>query len=97
MRLPDHHATKSCATHDTTLQIVPCRDPKGRELKAAPDDEKCLEAWKQIMRLAEDHCLILQAYGGVATLALPEEQRKAGVRKNVLRAHLRTETEKFGD
>jgi hypothetical protein len=60
-------------------------------MKVAPDDDKCLDAWKQIMRLATEHCLILQAYGGVATLALPEEQRKAGVRSNVLRAHCRKE------
>jgi hypothetical protein len=62
-------------------------------MKTAPDDKTCLEAWNQIMQIAKDHCLILQAYGGVATLAIPEEQRKAGVRQNVLRAHCRTETD----
>ncbi len=44
------------------------------------------------MRIAEEHVLIVQAYGGVATLAMPEEQRKANVREQTLRAHCRTET-----
>ncbi|HLT01439.1 MAG TPA: hypothetical protein VK001_04640 [Geminicoccaceae bacterium] len=45
------------------------------------------------MRIARDHCLIIGAYGGVATIATPEAQRSHGVRAQVLRAHGRTEAE----
>lgn len=54
----------------------------------APSDTKAEKAWDQIMAIAEKHALIVQAYGGVATLAVPIEQRKAGVRERVLRAGL---------
>lgn len=59
----------------------------------APTDEACAEAWSRIMRIAEDHALIVAAYGGTATLAMPEEQRRAGVREQTLRAHTMRETE----
>jgi hypothetical protein len=52
----------------------------------APSDDEAAKAWDDIMRLAAAHALIVQAYGGVATLALPAEQRKAGIRERVLRA-----------
>jgi hypothetical protein len=52
----------------------------------APSDQACDTAWKEIMRIAEAHCLIVQAYGGVATLAIPEEQRKANIRQKCLDA-----------
>lgn len=62
---------------------------KGKAL--APSDRECDQAWKTIMGIATDHCLIVQAYGGTATLALPEEQRKAAIREKVLMAHNRRE------
>jgi len=55
------------------------------------NDEACGKAWDQIMKIAREHCLIVQAYGGVATLAVPEEQRKAGIRERCLRAERMTE------
>ena len=54
----------------------------------APDDATAAAAWEAIMQIAERHALIVSAYGGVATLATPEEQRKAGLRDRVLRAGL---------
>lgn len=57
---------------------------KGR----APSDQQAEKAWDQIMELARANALIVDAYGGVATLAVPSEQRKAGIRERVLRAHL---------
>lgn len=55
----------------------------------APDDEAAGRAWDQIMRLAQDHALIVQAYGGVATLAIPREQRAVeGLRERVLKTDL---------
>lgn len=54
--------------------------------KIAPSDEAAALAWDRIMRIAEEHALIVQAGGGVATLAVPEEQRKAALRERCLRA-----------
>ena len=54
----------------------------------APSDEAAGEAWTEIMTIASKHALIVDAYGGVALLAMPDEQRKGGVREQVLRAHL---------
>lgn len=54
----------------------------------APNDAAASRAWEQIMKIAQKHALIVQAYGGVATLAVPEEQRKAGIRNRVLRMDL---------
>lgn len=65
---------------------------KEEDRKPAPSDAECSKAWERIMKEATDHCLIVQAYGGTATLAMPEEQRRAGIRERVLRAHDRTET-----
>lgn len=59
----------------------------------APSDEACDLAWDQIASIAQSHCLIVQAYGGVMTLALPKEQRKAGLRVNVLQMHEMSECE----
>ena len=56
--------------------------------RVAPDDRACDDAWARIMEIATTHCLIVQAYSGVATLALPAEQRKAGIRRQVLDTHL---------
>lgn len=58
----------------------------------APTDDACARAWDQIAEIARTHCLIVQAFGGTMTLAMPDEQRKAGVRPRVLKAHLRCET-----
>lgn len=60
-------------------------------LKAAPSDAACDVAWAKIMRLAVDHGLVVQAYGGVATLATPGAQREQGVRAQVLRASMMRE------
>lgn len=54
----------------------------------APSDEEAAKVWKQIMDLAAPCALIVQAYGGVATLAMPDEQRKAGIRNQTLRMEL---------
>jgi len=51
----------------------------------AAGDDTAEEAWDAIMGIARDNGLIVQAYGGVATLAIPREQRSAGVRERVLR------------
>ncbi|KKL71259.1 hypothetical protein LCGC14_2096750 [marine sediment metagenome] len=59
--------------------------------RVAPDDKDVDKAWDQIMQVARKHCLVIQAYGGVATLAVPVEQRKSGIREKVLRTHRATE------
>ncbi len=35
--------------------------------------------WDEVMKLAEGYGFIVQAYGGIATLATHEEQKKAGI------------------
>lgn len=50
-----------------------------------PSDGASAQAWDRIATLARDHALIVQAYGGVMTLATPEEQRNAGLRAQCLR------------
>ena len=55
---------------------------------APPSDAQTEATWNQIMQLARAHALIVSAYGGVATLAVPAEQRKAGIRNKTLRAEL---------
>jgi hypothetical protein len=40
------------------------------------------------MTVAARHALIVGAYGGVATIAMPDEQRRVGLRDRVLRAGL---------
>lgn len=57
-----------------------------RPLRPTPTDEASADAWTRIMAIAEEHALIVDAYGGVARLAVPEEQRKAGLRNRCLRA-----------
>ena len=52
--------------------------------RQVPADAEAHKAWDQIMVIAGSHALIVQACGGVATLATPEEQRKAGLRERVL-------------
>lgn len=61
--------------------------------KPAPSDTACSRAWDEIAAIARKHALIVQAYGGTMTLAMPEEQRKAGLREQVLQAHAMSETE----
>lgn len=61
--------------------------------KTAPPDADAIEVYTQVLRRAETAGLVVQAYGGVATLAIPSEQRKAGVRATVLQAHELNETE----
>jgi hypothetical protein len=55
----------------------------------APADAAAEMAWDTIMDLAEKNGLIVSAYGGTATLAIPRNQREvAGLREKVLRAGL---------
>lgn len=68
---------------------MPARE---KERRKAPDDAACAEAWKRIMRIASEHCLIVQSYGGVAVLAMPEEQRKNGLRQAALDAQVAEES-----
>jgi hypothetical protein len=55
---------------------------------SAPADADAEKAWDQIMAIARNNALIVNAYGGVATLALPDEQRKASCRDQCLRMGL---------
>lgn len=55
----------------------------------APSDEEAERAWDEIMEIASKNALIVQSYGGIATLAIPRAQREAGVREKVLRMELR--------
>jgi len=56
--------------------------------RKTPTDAAAEKAWVEIMKLAEENALIVQAYGGVATLAMPDEQRKGGIRERTLRMGL---------
>jgi hypothetical protein len=67
-------------------------DPAKPKFSPALGDALCDVAWDEIMRLAVAHCLVIDASGGIATLAIPREQRSHGVRERVLRAHMRSET-----
>lgn len=62
--------------------------PYEHKMGKAPNDEAAESAWDSIMDIAEKHALIVSAYGGVATLAIPSEQRNAGIREKVLRMGL---------
>jgi len=54
-----------------------------------PSDEQCAQAWDEIMRIAREHAMIAQAYGGVAVLMVPSEQREEeGLRERVLKTHM---------
>lgn len=64
--------------------------------RACPSDSDCYNAWNQIASIARDHCLVIQAYGGVMILAMPEDQREEGIRDKVLRMHCAVETETEG-
>lgn len=66
--------------------IAPVRPP-------APTDAACAEAWTWIAQIASELCLIVAAYGGTMSLAMPEDQRAAGIRERVLLAHVRGEVE----
>jgi len=62
-------------------------------MRPAPTDEDAGKAWDAIMRIAEPAGLIVQAYGGVATLAMPQDQRESGLRQRVLNAACLSECE----
>lgn len=63
-------------------------------LAPAPSDADAERAYGEIMRTAQAHGLIVQAAGGVATIAIPAEQRKAGIREHVLKmVRMRERTE----
>lgn len=76
--------------HDDGRLIHPL-PVRSETLPAAPSDVDAAKAWTQIMAIAERHCLIVQAYGGVATLAMPDEQRASGIRERVLLAHRKSD------
>ncbi len=61
----------------------------------APNDAQADDAWKKIMVLAERYALVVQAYGGSATLATPAAQRDAGIRNKCLRMVRFREEEKL--
>lgn len=61
-------------------------------MNPAPPDAVCDAAWDEIMAIAKRHALIVQAYGGVATLATPAAQRESGLRAKVLAMHRYDET-----
>lgn len=57
------------------------------ELHGRVVTDKAADAvYADVMRRAAEAGLVVQAYGGVATLAVPMEQRKAGIREEVLLA-----------
>ncbi|HET7321675.1 MAG TPA: hypothetical protein VFI96_04200 [Longimicrobiaceae bacterium] len=64
---------------------------------AAPSDAAADAAWAEIMALASQHCLIVAACGGTATLATPHAQREHGVRDKVLRMEQRVECPETGE
>ncbi|MCL4822070.1 MAG: hypothetical protein KJ067_23325 [Vicinamibacteria bacterium] len=60
-------------------------------LKQAPPDAVAEAAYERIAEIAREHCLVMQSYGGVLTLATPAFQRREGLRERVLRMHCATE------
>lgn len=73
----------------------PIKPPKYKN--TAPPDLEVLKAWTQIMDIASKNALIVQAYGGVATLVLPSVQRQNeyGLRQQALTAAQMNETEEM--
>ena len=49
-----------------------------------PTDEHAEKAYAACMKIAADAGILTYAYSGIATLAIPSEQRKAGVRDDTL-------------
>lgn len=58
---------------------------------AAPPDAEADAAYERIAKIARDHALIVEGYGGHMTIATPAAQREAGLREKVLRMHLMEE------
>lgn len=52
----------------------------------APTDAEAEAVYERVVSLAAAAGLVVQAYGGVATLATPTEQRRAGLRERTLAA-----------
>lgn len=72
---------------------MPSNLPKPqRHADTAPADSVANARYSALLKDAEKHGLIVQAYGGVATIAIPSEQRKAGIRDRVLAAACLNET-----
>ncbi len=71
--------------HSNGAHTPDCAYTIAKALPVAPDDALADDAWKKIMDLAEKHALVVQAYGGSATLATPAAQRDAGIRNKCLR------------
>jgi hypothetical protein len=61
----------------------PCKPQK---FPPAPSDSKVDGIYERLVKEAGAVGLVTFAYGGVATLAIPSEQRKAGIRGQVLEA-----------
>lgn len=52
----------------------------------APSDVAAERGYEELVKRAAELGLVVGAYGGVATLAIPSEQRKHGLRAAVLEA-----------
>ena len=62
--------------------------------RTAPPDADAEKRYTELLKDAEGYGLIVQAYGGVATIAIPSEQRKhKGLRENVLQMAQLNETD----
>jgi hypothetical protein len=68
----------------------PCKPSVYRN--TAPLDREADATYERLLKQAEAAGLIVQAFGGVATLAIPSEQRKAGIRQQTLDAAMLNET-----
>ena len=64
-----------------------------RYTDTAPPDAEVEAFYAEFMAKASKLGLIVQAYGGVGTIAIPREQRKAGIRQQVLSMGCLNETE----
>ena len=52
----------------------------------AVENDQERDDWQEVMDLAQKYGFIVQAYGGVATLATHEEQKKAGIYERTQKA-----------
>jgi hypothetical protein len=52
--------------------------------KNKTQSERENEAWDKIMEIAREHSMVQEAFGGVAILVHPDEQRQKGIRAALL-------------
>ena len=74
----------------TESDSAPCNPADGADnhgMKTAPLDIDANAAYMRALKIAEDAGLVISAYGGVAVIATPAEQRKSGDRARTLMAH----------